>query len=287
MASRSCNSATIAFGMLGVAVKFYTAASEERIYFKTLTPNGHTVKRQYVDSETLAFVHDKDCLKGYEYQKGAYVTFSKEEVDSLDATSDHAVHVKYFLPLDAVDPIWFSKTYYLGPDKGMDMPYTLLAKALQQSGKAALCQWNSNGREHAVLLRGNEDTEVPGLLLHVLHYAGEVRAFENTCARVEVDEDDVQLAIKIINKRSKKLFDHRELRDTYNEKVVQMAEAKKAGKEIVIAPAAQLAPVVDLKAALKASMEAAEAIEDVKAELTAAKKAVVAAPKKTSRKAAK
>src|SRR5204862_3488268 len=113
-----------------------------------------------------------DLDRGYEVTKQQYVTFSDEELKALETAASASIDIQEFVPLAAVDPIYFEGSHYLGPDKGGDKAYQLLVDAMREMGMAAIAQHVSRGKERLVLIRALEK----GLVLHTLYYADEVRA---------------------------------------------------------------------------------------------------------------
>src|SRR5262245_65024828 len=130
MAARAISSATISFGLVSIPVKLYTTTeSSGQISFNMLHQCGTRVKQQYWCPVDEKVVPRDEIVKGYEFAKGKYVVFTKEELEALEAESSQMIDIREFVPLDQVDPLYFERAYYLGPDKGGDKPYTLLARA--------------------------------------------------------------------------------------------------------------------------------------------------------------
>ena len=113
-------------------------------------------------------------VKGYEFAKDQYVKISDEELEALEGEASKAIEISEFVPLSKVDPVYFEKSYYLGPDKGGEKAYRLLSDAMTQAGKVALAKFVLRGRENLVLVRSAQN----GLMLHTMYFADEVRNFD-------------------------------------------------------------------------------------------------------------
>src|SRR5262245_37661098 len=191
MAARAISSATISFGLVSIPVKLYTTTeSSGQISFNMLHECGTRVKQQYWFPKDEKVVPREEIVKGYEFGKGKYVTFTNEELKALEAESSELIEIKEFLPLDQVDPLHFERAYYLGPDKGGDKPYTLLSAAMERTGRCAIASWSARGKQYLVLLRPFQR----GLILEQLRYADELRSFEEV-QRIEASVSDAELSL--------------------------------------------------------------------------------------------
>jgi DNA end-binding protein Ku len=193
-----------------------------------------------------------ELVKGFEVSKGKYVEITDEELEALEAEANRNVEIQEFVPVDAVDPVYFHKTYYLGPDKGGDKPYRLLAQAMHQEGQAAIAQFVQRGKEELVMVRPVSNDR---LLLHVLYYADEVRAFDEVPAGKGATERELQLATQLIHHLQTTKWDPSRYHDTYRERVLALIKKKQEGQTIVAPKAApRRGKVLDLMAALKQSL---------------------------------
>ena len=282
MAPHSLGSGTISFGLVSIPVKLYTAASSGNVSFNLLHAKcGSRIKQQTfcpVDNEV---VERSALVKGYEFQKDQYVRFTDEELKSLEGESSKVIDIAEFVPLSSVDPIFFEKTYYLGPDKGGEKPYRLLADAMAKSDKVALATFVMRGKESLVLVRPAQD----GLMLHTMYFADEVRDFGEIekGKSVKLREGELGLAERLIGELSHDEFKPEQYRDQYRERVLELANSKVEGKEITaVEPEAQRAQVIDLMDALKQSLAKRAAA----APAAPADKAAAPHPKKPPAKAA-
>ena len=143
-------------------------------------------------------------MKGYEFAKDQYVMFTPEELKAMEEVGTHMAEITEFVPLEAVDPVYFDKAYYLAPDKGGAKPYALLASALRESKRCALGRWAARGKQYIVMIRPVED----GLVMQQLLYAGEVRAMkELEIPKTEVKPAELKLAQQLIEQQTSETFD--------------------------------------------------------------------------------
>jgi DNA end-binding protein Ku len=257
MSARPFASGMISFGLVSIPVKLYsTGESAAGIQLNMLHKKcGSRVRQQYycpVDNEVVG---REDMVKGYEYSKNQYVLFTEEELKALIPEPTNAVEITEFVPLERVDPVYYEKSYYLGPDKGGDRPYRLLAEAMKRTGRAALARYSARGKDQFVLLRPYET----GLVMQQLRYADELRSFaEVPVGPAEVKEPEIKLAIQLIEQIATDAFRPEEYEDKQRQQVRSLIERKIQGEEITAAPVeAPKAQVIDLMAALKASLAAA------------------------------
>ncbi len=286
MAPHSIGSGTISFGLVSIPVKLYTAASGGGVSFNLLHAKcGSRIKQQTFCPVCNETVERGGLVKGYEFQKDQYVRFSDEELKSLEGLASKVIDIAEFVPLPSVDPIYFEKTYYLGPDKGGEKPYRLLADAMAKSDRVALATFVMRGKESLVLVRPAQD----GLMLHTMYFADEVRDFGEIekGKSVKLRDGELQLAERLIDELSHAEFKPEQYRDQYRDRVLEMVDSKVEGKEITTqAPEAQRAQVIDLMDALKQSLAKRAGAGDEtpagKAAPAVAKKPPVKAPKRAT-----
>jgi DNA end-binding protein Ku len=254
MAARSIGSATISFGLVSIPTRLYVATHSERLAFNMLhEPCGTRIKQQLYCPHCECVVERGETVKGYEFEKGRYVTFTAQELEALEAESSHAIEINEFVPLASVDPIYYENAHYLGPDKGAEKAYQLLAAAMRDTQKVALAQFTSHGKEQLVLIRPHRN----GLVLHSMYYADEVRSADeiNSGSEVKVRANEAELARKLIDQLSAKAFHPEQYEDTYRDRVKAAVDQKVAGEQVTFTEAAQpRAQVIDLMQALKESL---------------------------------
>ncbi len=248
-------SATISFGLVSIPVRLYSATeASATISFNLLhrPPCGSRLKQQYVCAKEEVIVPREEMVKGYEFQKGEYVTFTPEELKELEEAATQTVDITEFVPLAKVDPIYFDRAYFLGPDKGGDKPYKLLARAMTDTGRAALARYAARGKMYLVMVRPLGDK----LVMQQLHYADEVRDIgEVPVGDAEVREQELKLAKQLVEQIARETFNPDAYEDEVKKRIEEQIQRKVEGQEIAISPTEQKpAQIIDLMEALKASL---------------------------------
>jgi DNA end-binding protein Ku len=254
MAPRAIGSATISFGLVSVPCKLFTAAdSTSGISFNMIDPEtGSRVKYRYVRASDGEEVNRSDLVKGYEFAKDRYVTFTDEELKAIEAKSDGAVEIEEFVPRSKVGREFIDKIYYLGPDKGGERAYRLLSKAMQETGLSALGRYAARGKQYLVLLTPKDD----GVIMEQLHYAHEIRSFDEIpTGDAEPKEGELELAVQLIEQISNDEFEPDSYTDEVRDRVLELIQAKVEGEDITVSAAEEpQAQIIDLMEALKASL---------------------------------
>ncbi len=261
MAARPIASGTISFGLVAIPIKLFSPIETAKsIRFNSVHKEcGTRVKYKYYCPTDDRIVERDELTKGYEFAKGQFVLFSSEELKALQPEATNAVEITEFVPLTEVDPIYFGKPYYLGPDKGGAKPYRLLAEGMKQTGRAALGKYAARGKNYMVLLRPFQD----GLIMQQLYYADEIRPFsEVPLGDAEVKDVEVQLALQLIDQTASDAFQPENYEDEARNDVWELIERKIQGEDIVATPSEEpKAQVIDLMEALKASLGEASSPE--------------------------
>jgi DNA end-binding protein Ku len=280
MPPHSLGSGTISFGLVSIPVKLYSAASSQSVSFNLLHDKcGNRIRQQRFCPVCNEVVEREELVKGFEFAKDQYVKVSDEELKALEGEASKAIQISEFVPLSKVDPIYFEKTYYLGPDKGGEKAYRLLADAMTQAGKVALATFVMRGKESLVLVRSAQN----GLMLHVMYFADEVRSFDDVGKGegAKISAAETNLALRLIEELSNEEFKPEQYQDEYRQRVLELVNSKAEGKEItIVEPQAPRAQVIDLMAALKESLG-----KSVSREKKPAVRAKAAEPEKTRKRA--
>jgi DNA end-binding protein Ku len=254
MAARSIGTATISFGLVTVPVRMYTASeSSAAISFNMLHGKcGSRLKQQYICTRDEEIVPRDQMVKGYEFAKDQYVTFTEAELKAMAEESTRAIEITEFVPLQKVDPVYFESSYYLGPDKGGERAYALLAAAMRQTGRCALAKWAARGKMYLVMLRPVEK----GLVMQVLLYADEVRPFDEVpVGDSQVKDSELKLAIQLIDQIATEEFRPENYEDEVRKRYNKAIEEKVQGREITASTTEEpKAQIIDLMEALKASL---------------------------------
>jgi len=292
MAAHAIASGTISFGLVSVPIKLYAATRSKSISFNLLHAKDKSrLRQQYICATCGEVVERSAMVKGYEFAKDQYAVLTDEELRALEQKTEQSIEIEEFVPISQVDPIFFEKTYLLGPDKGGQKAYRLLRDAMAKAGKGAVAKFATRGKQQLVLLRQAQG----GLMMHALYYADEVRGFEeiDRGEGVSLKEGELDLAVKLIEQLASDTFDPQKYEDDYRKLVLELIDKKVAGQEVTVTPTqAPRAQIIDLMEALKASLAAkhgAGATSAAAAAATTARrparvKEPAAAPRKTGTK---
>lgn len=281
MAANALGSATISFGLVAIPVKlFSTTKTASTISFRMVHKKcGTPLKQQYVCPTDNEVVPRDDIGKGYEFVKDQYVLFTPEEVKAVEEDPTRAIAITEFLPVDKVDPVYFDKPYYLGPDKGAERAYKLLGEAMKKQKVVGIAQYAARGKNYLVMLR----PIAGGLVMQQLRYAHEVRPFSEVDVpdAGDIKPQEMQMALQLMEQNVAKEFKPESYSDTSRERMLAMIQKKVEGQDIVAAAAAEApkAQIIDLMDALKQSLGSPEK----SAKKSAARKPAKASPRATAK----
>jgi DNA end-binding protein Ku len=255
MALRPLRNATISFGLVSIPVRFYTATKSEDIHFNLLHEScGTRVNRKWWCPHHEEIVPADELIRGYAVSKNKFVTFTDEEIDTLETDDNRALDITEFVDLSEIDPVFYEKAYFLGAAPGGGKTYKLLASAMKKQNKVAVARWVAAGKEHLVVLRPYEH----GLVLHTMFYADEVRDFEAIDTEdTQVREKEVQLAEMLIDELTEKKFNPLQFHDDYRDRLLKRIREKAKGKSIMPEEAPKEekgAEVIDIMEALRRSL---------------------------------
>jgi DNA end-binding protein Ku len=280
MALRPLRNATISFGLVSIPVRFYTATKSEDIHFNLLHEScGTRVNRKWWCPHHEEIVSSDELIRAYAISKNKYVTFTDEEIETLETDDNRALEITEFVDLHEIDPLMFEKAYFLGPSPGGGKTYRLLAQAMKKQDKVAVARWVAAGKEHLVVMRPYEK----GLVLHTMYYADEVRDFGAIdLEEGPVKDKEVALAEMLINELTEKKFDPLQFKDEYRQRLLQRIKAKSQGKTIEPEEPEEEkgGEVIDLMEALRRSLSKGGGVARSAAARTASKSKVRPAAKK-------
>jgi DNA end-binding protein Ku len=230
------------------------ATSSETPSFNLLHAEcGSRIRQQRFCPVCNKVVERDDLIRGFEFAKDQYVKVTDEELKALEGEASQAIEISEFVPLAKVDPIYFEKSYYLGPDKGGEKAYRLLADTMIQVGKVALAKFVLRGKENLVIIRPMRS----GLILHTMYFANEVRNFDEISKAdgAKISGAEINLAVRLIDELSNDEFEPVKYQDEYSQRVLDLVNEKAKGKEVTVAqPQARRGQVIDIMAALKESL---------------------------------
>jgi DNA end-binding protein Ku len=256
---RAIWSGSISFGLVNVPVKLVTATSAKDVRFHQLhSTDGGRINQKRVCSVDGEEVDYSEIVKGYEIHRGQYVIVEPEELEALAPEATRSIDIEEFVDLAEIDPLFFDHSYYLVPDSPAARPYALLVEAMEGTGKVGIGRFVLRTKQYLAALRPREGA----LVLSTLLFADEVVQTSElevpTTKDTKPSERELNMARQLVNSLSAE-WEPEKFKDDFRAKVLEMIEAKAEGNEIAIPEATEkAAPVVDLMAALEASLARAE-----------------------------
>jgi DNA end-binding protein Ku len=252
--ARAFASAQISFGLVSIPVRLFTATeASEKISFNMLHEEcGSRIQQQLYCPKDERTIERAETVKGYEFSRGQYVTFSEEELKNLEEKSTQTIDISEFLPSETIDPIYFAKANYVAPDKGGARAYALLSKALEQTGRWALAKYAARGKMYLVILRPLGK----GLVMQQLFYPNEIRAMDELdLGDAVIKDNELKMAVQLAEMGASDEFHPENYRDEVADRIKATIQKKIDGGEEITAEAEQpRAQVIDLMEALKASL---------------------------------
>ncbi len=261
---RAIWSGTISFGLLNVPVKLYSAVSSQRISFRELrASDGSRVRHKRVAEADGEEVSYDDMVKGYEVAPEEYIVLTREELADLAPEKTRSIDIVDFVDVGEIDPIYFNQPYYLGPDKSSEKAYALLAKAMAESGKAAISRFVLRNKENLAAIRS--DGRI--LTMATMRFADEIVPTERLDdvlpqSEAKAAAKEVEMAERLIESLSGE-FNPEAYRDEYREQLLELISSKARGETIVAAATEEPKPTKapDLMAALEQSLAAVKSEE--------------------------
>ncbi len=244
----------ITFGLISLPVKMVAAARAETIGFNQL----HKTDNSRVKQVLFCIAEDKqvprsELVKGFEYEKDRYVVIDDEDIKRIQPKTAKVMEIMEFVKQEELDSVYLESSFYLHPDEAGEKAYSLLFTAMQETGHVGVARICMHNREHVVILRPGKH----GMLLHTMYYPDEVRALDEFRTDVSNLKDKELTMAKHLVEALSAPFEPEKYKDNYRETVRKMIDAKVNGKEVVAAPQSQeMAPVIDIMAALKSSLAA-------------------------------
>jgi DNA end-binding protein Ku len=265
---RAIWSGAISFGLVNIPIKLVTAVDRKNVSFREIRRGDHSrIRHRKVAQADGDEVERDDIVKGYEIAPDRYVVIEPDELKSLDAKATKTIEIEDFVDLDEIDPIYYDSSYYLLPGETASKPYKLLHQAMTESGKAGIARFVLRTKQYLAVIRPLEDA----IAVSTLVYHDEVVPTERLDGlpddEVEVSDKELAMARQLIESLSSE-WEPERYTDDYRERVIEMIERKAAGEEVVTVPDAEKesGDVVDLMAALEASLQAAKGEGGRKAE---------------------
>jgi DNA end-binding protein Ku len=251
---RAIWSGSISFGLVNVPVRMYSAISEHKLHFHFVhEPDESPIGYQKICKLEDKPVPDKEIVKAFEFEPGEYVFLADEDFEAARAEGYKTIEITDFVPYEQVDPIYFARTYYLGPEESSEKVYALLLRALEDSGLTGISKFVMRDRQYLGALRPRD-----GLIaLEQMYFADEVRSPDDIKpAKGSVSKQELAMAEQLIDNFAGD-FEPKKYKDSYRDALCEIIRAKRAGKEVHHAAEAEEEAPPDLLEALRASIEAA------------------------------
>jgi len=249
---------SISFGLVNIPVKLHTATENKDIKLRQLHKECHTpISYQKVCEGCKKEVKNEEIIKAYEYAKNKFVVLDEEELEKLKKENeDKAVEIIDFVKLEEIDPIYFERSYFMAPDSGGGKAYSLLRKALLESGKIGIAKIMIRSKEQLAIVRVYKET----LIMETIHFPDEVRnsaEVPNIPTGTEIVQKELDTALMLVDQLTTE-FEPEKYTDDYRTALMELIEEKKAGNKTVSASEKQAAVpsnVTDLMSALQASLD--------------------------------
>jgi DNA end-binding protein Ku len=254
---------SLTFGLVVIPVRLYAATEKKRISFNLLhracnSPIRYMKWCPVCEKE----VEQEDIIRAYQYDKGRYVTFSDEELESVHGrTSSHTIEIMDFVRLGEVDPVYFDKSFFLEPREGAEKAYSLLRETMNEEGKVAVARVALRAKETLAVVRGYGRGF---LIMETMYWGDEVRKGEELVIPLDIplDQREIEMAETLIKTLTSK-FTPEKYKSQQRETMSELVKKKKEGEEIVSRPEKAQAEVIDLMEALRRSVEKAKAKGEV------------------------
>ena len=244
----------ISFGLVSIPIRVYTATEEKTLRFNQLHEKDHgRIKYQRACAKDGQEVPYDEIVKGYEYEKDRYVILTDDDLDAVPVQSTRNIDIQQFVDQAEIDPIYYKKTYYLGPEEAGVKAYQLLVEALREGEKVGVAKVSFRDKEHLAAIRLMDNL----LVLDTMFWPDEIREakFEELDKEVRVSDKEVSMAESLIDNLTEP-WKPDAYTDEYREALLDIVEKKVAGEEIEEVEPVEPARVVDLMDALKQSVEA-------------------------------
>jgi len=246
---------SISFGLVNVPVRMYSAIAENDLRFHLIhEPDGGRIGYQKICKSEGEPVPDEEIVKGFEFEPDEFVVLEDEDFEAARTEGVKTIELSDFVPYDEIDPIYFERTYFLGPQEGGEKVYALLREAMEQTGLAALGKFVMRDRQHLGCIRVREGA----LTLEKMFFHDEIRPLDEIApGKVKVAKTELEMATALIEQFTGE-FDPTKYDDTYREALCGVIRAKRKGKTVTAPEPETEEEPADLMAALRASVEAAK-----------------------------
>ena len=249
----------ISIGLLYIPVGLYKTTRDTSISFNQLCKDSHErVKYKKYCPSCDKEIKNEDIIKGYEYEKGHYVTFTPDELERIKSKKDKTIHIEHFAKMSEVDNILFDKDYYLVPEQGAEKAYELLRQSLLSKKEIGVAKTVLGTNENLLILYPTKEC----IIAKVLYYQEEIQELPKSQVKVELSKQELDMAKILIESMTKK-FDISAYHDEYQEKLRNAITTKINGNEIVLTDNETPHDIINLMDALQKSVEIAKQHKDI------------------------
>jgi DNA end-binding protein Ku len=252
---RAIWSGAISFGLVNVPVRMFSAIDEHDLHFHYLhVKDDSRIGYEKICKKEEKPVPDDEIVKAFEFEKGEYVYMTDEDFDAAEAEGFKTIDIRDFVPYDEIDPIYFEKTYFLGPADGAEKVYSLLLRAMEDAGLAAIAKYVMRDKQHLGCLRVREGV----ITLEKMYFADEIRPIDEIKPKsAKVEKQELEMAAQLIESFSG-AFEPGKYKDSYRDALCEIINAKRKGKDVHLEAPEEPEKTPDLMAALRASLQAVE-----------------------------
>lgn len=251
---------SVSFGLVNVPIKMYTATAKESLHFRQLHKTCHSpINYQKYCPKCDQVVASDSIIRGYEYEKGKFVVLKDEDFDNIPVPSTRTIDIVDFVDLADIDPIYYSKSYFLSPSEGGEKAYILLSQAMQETNKVAIAKITIRNKESLACIRVLKEGTI---CLETMFFPAEVRdsaelKIGDLREKIKINDNEMEMAKELVTNLST-TFSPEKYTDEYREELLKIIRQKIAGEEVQIPERMVSGKVVDLMDALRASLQATE-----------------------------
>jgi DNA end-binding protein Ku len=255
--ARSIWSGFLSFGLVNVPVGLFPATTDQTVHFNQLHKGtSHRIRYKKVDEETGEEVPNADIVSGYDLGDGEYVVVSRDELRDIAPGKSETIEISDFVELAEIDPVFYRQTYYLAPrGKGADRAYALLRQAMDETGKVGIATMVLRDKEHLVAVRPASDV----LIMETMYFADEIRnpveELDTLPQNVSFRGRELDIAKRLVDSLTVE-WNPAAYENTYRDRIMELIDQKRAGKAVVAKEERPKSNVIDLMAALEASVAA-------------------------------
>jgi DNA end-binding protein Ku len=247
---------SISFGLVNVPVKMFAATEKKGLSFRQIHRQcGTPIKYEKMCPNCNRKVDDEEIARGYEYEKGKYVIIDDKDIEGLPDESARTIDIVDFVDLSEIDPIYYDRSYFLGPEETGQKAYILLRKAMTEGGKIAVAKVTIRSKQSLAVLRPYGSSHI---MMETMFYPDEVRDSKeiSIASDVKLHDNEIKMAVQLVGSLATR-FDPEKYTDEYRKAMLDIIRSKVEGDEIKTAVVRD-EKVIDLMEALKASLDLAE-----------------------------